>query len=224
MTDKSKVRPPLVPKALRAAPARLEDEATWDEVLATGPVDAPRGLRDVVLRRARLTDVSLAGRTMDRLRCENVEFVRCDVSGADWDSAFLDRVAFIGCRMTGLTLSGARLRDVRVEDCGAELANFRMVEATRLHVASSALRSADFQEAALAQSRLVRSDLRGASFQRAKLQDVSLRGSKLDDIAGVGSLRGARVAPDQAVLLGWLLLAETGIEVEDAGDGHGLSS
>ncbi|ADG97146.1 pentapeptide repeat protein [Segniliparus rotundus DSM 44985] len=213
VTGKSAPQPPLLPKALGPAPDRLEDEATWDEVQASGPLVAQRELRDVTLRRSRLVEASLAGLVVERLRCENVEFVRCDLSGAIWDSAFLERAVFLDCRMTGLTLSGARLRDVRVESCGAELASFRMAKAERLHVEASILRGADFQEAALAQSRLVRSDLRGAGFRRAQLSQVELRGSSLHGLVGVASLRGAQVTADQAVVLGMQLLAETGIGV-----------
>lgn len=215
MTDKAKARAPLVPKGLRPAPRTLEDETTWEEVLVEGPFDSPRELRAVTFRRSRFVAASFAGLTIERLRCENVEFVRCDLSGSVWDCAALERVELRDCRMTGLVLSGSRLVDVRVEGGTGELANFRMAKAKRLHVESSALPSADFHEATLAQSRIEDSDLRGASFQRAQLDDVSLRASKLDDIAGVGSLRGARVTPGQAVVLGGLLLAEAGIEVED---------
>jgi uncharacterized protein YjbI with pentapeptide repeats len=211
----TEAKPPLVPKRLESAPMTLEDEATWEEVLSDGSVGSPRALRDITFRRSRFADTSLVGLMVERLRCENVEFVRCDLSGAIWDSAVLERVVFRDCRMTGLTLSGAKIADVRIVDSAAELANFRMAKARRLQVESSMLRSADFQDARLAQSRIEDSDLRAASFQHAQLQDVSLRASKLDDVRGVGSLRGARVTPVQAIVLGGLLLAETGIEVVD---------
>jgi uncharacterized protein YjbI with pentapeptide repeats len=213
MTGKSEPLPPLLPKALHPAPDRLEDEATWDEVQASGLVVAQGELRDVTLRRSRLIDVSLVGLVVERLRCENVEFVRCDLSGAIWDSALLERAAFLDCRMTGLTLSGARLHDIRVEGCGADLMNFRMAKARRLHVEASMLRAADFHEAELDQSRLVRCDLREASFQRARLSEVQLRGSALDGLIGASSLRGAQVTADQAIVLGAQLLAEAGIGV-----------
>ncbi|MGL6236613.1 MAG: pentapeptide repeat-containing protein [Segniliparus sp.] len=228
--DKSATRPPKIPARLDSYPAQGELVDWHDNQFAS--LDVRGGqlppLGDELLwlsfHASRLTEVDLAGMTLTQFSLLDVELVRCDLSGGIWDGARLDRVVFRDCRMTGLTLSGAKLTDVRIEDCGAELMNIRMTKAKRLHVESSMLRAADFQEAELARSRLVHSDLRGASFQRAKLQDVSLRGSKLDDIAGVGSLRGARVAPDQAVVLGNLLLAETGIEVEDFRGGHGMSS
>ncbi|WP_244431659.1 pentapeptide repeat-containing protein [Segniliparus rugosus] len=225
-TDKTATRPPKIPARLDVYPEPGEQVDWYDNDFSAldvrGALLPALGdeLHGLSFRASRLVEVNLVGATLAQFRLLDVELVRCDLSGGVWDSASLERVVFRDCRMTGLALSGAALTDVRIEGCGAELMSLRMAKARRLHVESSMLRGADWNEAALAQSRLVHSDLRGASFQRAQLQDVSLHGSKLDDIAGAGSLRGARVSPDQAIMLGGLLLAEAGIEVEDA---HGLS-
>jgi uncharacterized protein YjbI with pentapeptide repeats len=131
------------------------------------------------------------------------------------DSASLERVAFVGCRMTGVVLSGSALRDVRVTDSRADLANFRMMRASYLLVERTSLREGEFYGAVLERSALLDCDLGAADFTSASLTEVDVHGSDVTGLRGAASLAGARIGVDQAIPLGAALLAATGIAVTD---------
>lgn len=107
------------------APARPASGDVWDGVEAGPDVEVSMYVDDVVLQESRWTGAQLAGRRFGGLRVRDVEFARCDLSGAVLEDAVLTRVRFVGCRLTGVVLSGATPTDVAVTDCSAGRARAR---------------------------------------------------------------------------------------------------
>lgn len=196
-------------------PAELESGDSWRGVAFTDSTVVPDSLADLTLRESTWTGADLALRTITGLRCQDVLFERCDLSGVRLDGAGFTRVRFVGCRLTGAMLSATRLADVIVEDSVADLVNFRAAHATYLSIETTSLREADFYTALLINSALLDSDLTAANFTEVRGSGPELHGSTLDSIRGAQSLTGARIDADQLIPLGLALVAALQVEVTD---------
>lgn len=207
------VHPPDLPAELEELEGEVGSGAALDGVRAgRGLVVAPTA-HDVVVSESVLEGVDLRNRRLTGLRGTDVQLVDCDLAGAVLDHAVLHRVSFQGCHLAGAVLSGARLQDVQLSGCTAPLLALRMSSASHLVVTDSVLREADLYEATLEASRITGCDLSGADVTRAKVPELDLRGSRLDDLVGALSLRGAVVTPDQLLGLAPALAADAGITV-----------
>jgi uncharacterized protein YjbI with pentapeptide repeats len=209
--------PPETPPRREPAPA-VEPGALWDGVEVGAEPAFPPLVAGLDVRESRFAGADLSGRRLPGLSLRDTAFDRCDLSGAVLDGAVLDRVTFTGCRLTGVVLSGTTLRDVRITDCRADLANLRMARARFLLVEDSVLRGVDLHEFAGTHVALLDCDLTGADLDRAALAGARLHGSTLDDVRGATSLRGARIGPEQQVVVGAALLTALGIQVTDRGE------
>lgn len=196
-------------------PAELESGDSWRGVAFTDTMVVPDSLADLTLRESTWTGADLALRTITGLRCQDVLFERCDLSGVRLDGAGSTRVRFVGCRLTGAMLSATRLADVIIEDSVADLVNFRAAHATYLSIETTSLREADFYTAQLINSALLDSDLTAANFTEVRGSGLELHGSTLDSIRGAQSLTEARIDSDQLIPLGLALVAALQVEVTD---------
>ena len=212
---KRKLRPdaPGLPPRFDPAPDVLEPGGFWDGVEAGSAVDVPEHAPGVQLQESRWTGARLSGRHLAGLRCRDTEFVQCDLSGAVLDDATLERVTFTDCRLTGMVLAGAQLTDVLISGGHGGLLGLRMARARFLLAEDAILRGADLYAFAGADCGFERCDLTDASFDQARLERVRLHGSRLDDVRGALSLRGARIGPDQVVPLGAAVLGALGVEI-----------
>jgi len=82
-----------------------------------------------------------------------------------------------------------------------------------VRIEASNLGRADLGGAQLEDVRFPDCDLRGADFSNARCTDVDLRTARLDDLRGVGSLRGATIGVDQLFGLAPGLAAAAGVRV-----------
>ncbi len=101
-TRRRKLRPdpPDLPPSLDPAPARLGSGDVWDGVEAGPEVEVPEHVADLRLQECRWVGADLAGRRFGGLRARDVEFVRCDLSGAVLEDAVPTRAGFTDCRLT----------------------------------------------------------------------------------------------------------------------------
>lgn len=207
--------PPDQPHAHEPAPAHLAAGDVWDGVEAGADVEVPEHVADVRLQECRWTGADLSGRSFGGLRVRDTEFVSCDLAGSVLDSATLTRVVFRGCRLTGTVFSGAELTDVRISGGTADLTAFRMARASYLLIEDTSLRGADLYGFRGSDCALLGCDLTGAHLEDAALAGTDLHGSTLDDVRGALSLRGCRIAPDQLVPVGAVLLDALDIQITD---------
>jgi uncharacterized protein YjbI with pentapeptide repeats len=206
---------PDLPPRLDPAPDAVEAGAFLDGV-AVGPgIAVPEHVPDLRCHETRWTGVDLSGRRFTGLHVRDTEFVQCDLSGATLDDAVLTRVTFTDCRLTGIGLAGAELADVVISAGHADLAGLRMARARYLLVEDTSCRGADLYRFTGADCAFLRCDLAEAAFDEARLERVRMHGSRLDDVRGALSLRGAQIGPDQVVTLGAALLGAVGIAVTD---------
>ena len=161
----------------------------------------------------RVVGARVAGTAYDRVRLVDVELVRCDLAGCDFSEASLHRVKLVDCRGGGVDFGSATWHTVTATDCRFEEANFRLTRLTQVHFEASNCGRADFGGARLEDVKLPDCDLRAADFSNAKCTQVDLRTARLDDLRGVGSLRGATIGVDQLFGLAPGLATAAGMRV-----------
>jgi uncharacterized protein YjbI with pentapeptide repeats len=147
-----------------------------------------------------------------------VVFRRCELSGATFERARLERVRFEGCRMAAAAFPECVADDVTFAECQLPEAWFRMATFDRVAFEDCRLERADFYRTTLRRSRLVRCDLTAAELSGAVCSEVALHGSTLTDVRGAGDLRGLRIGSDQVYELALPMFAGRDIVVDDGDD------
>ncbi len=205
-----------LPDGLEPGDGTLDSGASLERVaISGGPGPDDDVLSDVELTDVRWSGGRLTGQHFRRLRCTNVVFDNCDLSGLIAQDSRLHRVEFRECRMSGVVFAGSELRDVLFSASKLDSANLRMTSGGRVHVLGSDLREADFYAAALGASRIQDSNLSAVEFSESVLDGVRLHGSVLRDLKGVSALRSAVISEDQVWEMSVALFAESGIAVDE---------
>ena len=165
--------------------------------------------------RSRLDRAVLTGSRLRSVALVDVVGTGCELSGADWTGARLQRVVFEGSRMAGTLFAGAQLDDVVFRGCKLTLASLD----------SARLREVVFEDCELDEAFLGRGEMRAvrftgcrlrrADFSGASLARVDLRGSDLDPAGDVGGLRGAIIDGVQLAGIAGQLAGALGIKVDD---------
>lgn len=179
---------------LRLDAANLEGASVYGSRLAGLCADAAdlrhATLGEVVLERL---DVPVVQGVRGRWR--DVELRDARLGSAELYESTWDRVHVVGCKLGFVNLRGAELRDVLFTDCTIDELDLVQARAARVAFAGTRVRRIDVQA--------------------STLQDVDLRGADLDEVAGVRSLAGTTVTPDQLARLAPLLADGLGITVDD---------
>jgi uncharacterized protein YjbI with pentapeptide repeats len=141
-------------------------------------------------------------------RIENADF-----SNQRFLRSSIRRLELHLCRLTGVELAEATWNDVVLSDCRVDFGGFRHGRLTRVAFRDCRLEEADFSGAALTDVVFEGCDLRRASFAACRIERVELSGCTLTELAGVESLRGARMPWDDLLENAPLFARGLGIEV-----------
>jgi uncharacterized protein YjbI with pentapeptide repeats len=193
----------------------LEDETDLDGVNLRAVTFGHDEPTDVTIKASRLAGVSLTGASLTRLSLVDVVLEDCELSGLTLTRARFERVELRNCRGQGLVAPGLVTRGLRAVDCRLDQAY--LVDATleRATLESCDLRAADLSGARLIGAHIERCNLEGATVSRVKAAGLALHGSRVDDLRGADSLKGAIIGPDQIVDLALPLFAAIGITVAE---------
>ncbi|TNC19770.1 pentapeptide repeat-containing protein [Georgenia sp. 311] len=202
---------PDVPPHLEPADVADLDDATVSAVDLTGAV-VP-GLREAQVDGSDLSRIRAGS-----ARWERVTLADCRLDGADlanlvWRDGSLLRCSLREVRMTGALLARVRLRSVLLEGAQATLTTWQGVRMRSVVLRGCDLREATFHDTVLEDVLLEDCVLSGAQLSGLQCRDVQLRGCRLDGVAGVGALRGARLAEEDAAALLPALARELGIAI-----------
>ena len=206
---------PRIPSALEAAnDPTLADGTVWVAATLGGDWSGVHA-EDVELVRSQATSLRLTGTHVVRPRISDCRFERCEMSGAVFEEAALERVEFVDCRMSGAMFPDARLRHVRFIACRMDAAAFRMAVAPDVRFESCQLPGADLYAADLAGCTFVDCDLTGADLSQARLSGARLHGSDLTDVTGSGALRDVEIDASQLVPVALAIFESVGIRITD---------
>ena len=210
--------PPRAPRVgeLTAVDSPRTD-GEWYGVLVSGDF-AGLDLTQLDAQSVRGERVSFVGTDLQQSRMIDAGFDACDLAGARFDEAALTRVEFRDCRLSGAQFNAARLTDVRFVGCRMDGASLRMARGERVWFEDCVLSTADFYAAELAGARFERCSLDAADFSQARIPDVSVTGSRLDGVRGVGGLQRPTIDPTQVLPLAYSLMALHGVTIDDGSD------
>jgi uncharacterized protein YjbI with pentapeptide repeats len=165
-------------------------ECAFSRVTVQGGSLRQARFSDVWLRDARLMSADLV-----RSSWLDATFIDAVVAGVEAFGSTLRRVTFCGCKLDSVNFRDAKLTDVRFENC--------------------LLRAVDFGGATLARTVFAESQLKKVDFSKTSMDQVDLRGSELDIVAGPDSLRGAVIDSGQLAGIARALAEGLGIVVTD---------
>lgn len=155
--------------------------------------------RGLSLAGARLRNVRF-GAALPAAEFEDVVFECCDFSNADLRDAILWRAVFLNCKMTGVNLSGAALKDTRMDRGVLQYANFHFGRLERVAFAGCNCSDADFAESVFKNVEFAGSDLRRAQMSGTALAGIDFTTSDIDGMgARPDDLRGSILTAAQAV-------------------------
>jgi uncharacterized protein YjbI with pentapeptide repeats len=178
------------------------------------PRDEALRVEGVEIVESELRGVTLeAGRPLE-FRLRDTVLRDCDLSNIEGREATLTRVVVSNSRLIGVAFSPAKLRDVAVADSMLSLASFAFGELRDVLFERVNLREASFMEARLENVSFIDCQLEGADFRGVRLRDCVMRGSSLEGVIGVESLRGLTMPWADVVASAGVLAAAAGIEIE----------
>jgi uncharacterized protein YjbI with pentapeptide repeats len=201
--------PELEPVSLsRSGPVELSGALVQRD--AGDPVAASR----VRIIESELRGVTLAADHVPGLTLRDVVLRDCGLSNLDGREGQLTRVEIHRSQLVGFGCSGGRIQDVRVIGTSLQLASFADSRLRRVVFEGVQLSEASFARARLQQVQFIDCRLAGADFTGASLKGCSIRGSSLDDVIGIASLRGVRMPWPDVLDSAAAMAATLGIEIE----------
>jgi len=195
------IQTPRLPKNLNAETiTALGDHAEYYAVSISGGELLKQAASSVTFEQTLLRRVNFTQTRLPKLRLLDVQLDACDLTGAIWEEARLQRVSFNGCRLMGVQLLAARCEDMIFHDCTLESAIFASTNFKAARFENCSLREIVFAEADLTHVVFQHCDLTHADLRGSKLAGADLRGSIINGMqVGVLELKGAIIDPTQAV-------------------------
>lgn len=187
-------------------PEPLADHAEYQGfALADMDVDETAAA-GVAFERIHLQRCGLARTELHHVDCTDVRFSACNLAGADWQNARMSRIALEECSVVGARFLDASFDDLNARDSNCDMVLFWKARFSHTRFERCTFRRASFEGADLTGVVFSDCDLTGADLRGAKLVEADFRGSRIEGIsAEARDLRGAVIAPDQAVDLVGLL-------------------
>jgi uncharacterized protein YjbI with pentapeptide repeats len=168
----------------------------------------------ILITESELRGVAIDARDAPGLRLSDVVLRACDLSNVDGREGSLRRVEIQGSRLMGFGLAGGTAHDVRVLDSSLSLASLAFSKLKDVIFERVDLSEASFMEAQLENVTFIDCKLAGTDFRRAKLKSCVIRGTSLDGILGVDSLRGVTMPWVDVVDSAAALAAALGVSIE----------
>lgn len=163
-----------------------------------------------IISAGNLSDAKLGSLELSDVRFDNV-----NLSNAALREVTIRRTEFVGCRAAGLQVSAVQVADLCMERCQLDYATIRVDQIKN----GAAFVECSFREALfvgdLTNVIFLDCDLTGAEFQASRAVSCDLRGSRLDDVRGLLTLRGAKISHDQALSVASLIATESGLTVAE---------
>ncbi|HLT83197.1 MAG TPA: pentapeptide repeat-containing protein [Phototrophicaceae bacterium] len=202
---------PDVPPHLEPGDPADLDDATTTGVDLTGAVVA--GLREAQVENSELGRVRANAAQWERVTLADCRLDGADLANLVWRDGSLQRCSLREVRMTGALLAGVRVRSALLEGVQGSLTTWHGVQLRSVVLRGCDLREATFVDTVLDEVLLEDCVLSGAQLGGLRCREVQLRGCRLDGVAGVAGLRGARVAEEDALALVPAMARELGIAV-----------
>ncbi|MFZ1995567.1 MAG: pentapeptide repeat-containing protein [Solirubrobacteraceae bacterium] len=168
----------------------------------------------VRVRESELRGLTLEPGNVPGLTLADVIVRECAISNVDGREGRLTRVEVYRSQLVGFGLQRGDVRDLRVVDSSLQLASFASATLRNVVFERVNLTEASFMHARLESVAFVDCRLEGTDFRHAKLAGCAVRGTSLDGVLGVESMRGLRMPWPDVLGSAAALAAALGIDVE----------
>ena len=199
----------LQPEAMDGPDRPAED--SWSAVQVTGWDRSGMVASGIEFAGARLDAVDLSESHLSHLSLVDCELTGSNLANLEARESSMLRVTVRRCRLTGLAWAAGALRDVRFEDCRADLVSLRFARLERVRFVRCVLTEADFQGVRGDSVAFVECDLGHAEFSHAHFERSEIRHCGLDGVSGVQGLRGMGLLPVDVVALAGAFASELGV-------------
>lgn len=190
---------PDVPPHLEPGDVAVLDDATTSGVDLSGAV-VP-GLREAQVEESDLSRIRAGGGDWVRVTLADCRLDGADLANLVWRDGSLLRCSLREARMTGALLVGVRLRSVLLEGVQGTLTSWHGAQLHGVVLRGCDLSEATFTDTVMDGVLLEDCTLTSAQLSGLRCRDVQLRGCRLDGVGGIGGLRGARIAEEDAIAL-----------------------
>lgn len=162
-----------------------------------------------------VTAVNLAEARLGSLSLSDVAFEDTDLSNAVLPETIARRVELVRCRVVGVQLSLAQAADLYVQDCKFDYATIRIARVKNPAVFFGCSFRETLFVGDLSNVVFAECEFNGAEFEVTRATDCDLRRSRLADVRGLLSLRGAKITHDQALSVATTIATESGLTITD---------
>jgi len=208
--------PPELPELLAY---ELPGDGEADELVVSEALvehsEAPITSRRIRVEESALHRVTIGAGTLTELVLRDARLADCDLSNVTARRGEIRRAELTNARLVGFALGEGAIEDLRVTGGTMMLASLAQTTLRRVAFKDVNLREASFAQARLISVTFDDCDLRGADFRGVSLVDCTMRGTTLDGVAGVESLRGLTMPWTDLVGSVGALAASLGISVEE---------
>lgn len=187
----------------RLGPGELESiSAPWSGNLDGALVKSGDGLgatiTDAWLHRSHLAGIDFGASTWEDVTAVGCVFERVDLSAAGLTGIRFDRCHFVGCRLSRARFAETALDNVLFEDCRLDGTTFDDVQTIGpVAFVGCVLANAVVRDCRLNRLVVDACRLREITLASSDLRGADLRGNRLAEISGIGSLRGVTIEPAQ---------------------------
>lgn len=187
-----------------------------DRALVEGDGQQPVHAGQMLVSESELRGVYVVAADIPGLRLTDVVLHACDLSNVDGREGSLRRVEIHNSRLTGFGLAGGAAQDLRVQDSSLTLATLAFSKLKGVVFERVDLTEASFMDSQLDRVAFIDCKLAGTDFRRAKLTSCMIRGSSLEGILGIESLRGLSMPWIDVLESAGALAAALGINIDRA--------
>lgn len=169
--------------------------------------------------RVRVAESELRGLALEPtnvrgLQLRDVVMRDCDLSNVDGREGSLRRVEIHDSKLVGFGLAGGTAQDLRVANSTVALASFAFMRLRDVIFENVDLTEASFMKAQLEHVEFIDCRLSGTDFRDVTVKDCVIRGTPLDGVLGVESLRGVTMPWVDVVASAATLATGLGIIIE----------
>jgi uncharacterized protein YjbI with pentapeptide repeats len=211
-----RLEPPRLPNELLAQPLASGDGAEELELdgLRIEADGAAVAARSVGVVESELAGISFDAEQVRQIALRDSVLRTCDLSNVVTRKSSIRRVELRQSRLVGFAATEGDLQDVRVVGGTLMLGSFGHSRLERVVFEEVNLRDVSFVEARLDAVSFIDCELAGADFRGATLRTCVMRGTALDGVVGIDSLRGLTMPWPDVVASTAALADALGIHVE----------
>lgn len=162
---------------------------------------------------SRIMKTDFTGVEIHGFGIKNAVFGDCDMTVAKYPDASWHTAQLHDSRCSGMQLDKAVLKDVLFKNCKLDMTNLRFAKLVNIIFDSCVVNEMDFYNADLKNIAFINCDIDNVEFSSAKLHNVDLTESRIINLKGASSLRGATINNEQLIYLAPYLASEFGIKV-----------